>query len=222
VCRFHLVLDVQWAVCCNNGRFRCASKYASYLLYATLRCTPCCMQRSIHFQSALSDFNVHPNCTPKTPYIYLNLSNYVLLQKINNVVIVLISYICLFTPSPAASEWQLFATWSRTFFISVDIFVILLQSIGKKKTLRTEKTFAASIRLVSKKYKNWIVQRPVATKTRGVEANLLSPEWIVKTAKMLTTQNSHSFSMSRMGSGTKKPSVSMCLKQVVVKIKFWM
>jgi hypothetical protein len=46
--------------------------------------------------------------------------------------------------------------------------------------------------------KNWIVQRPVATRMRGVEANLLSLEWVEKTASMLTAQNSHSFSMSRI------------------------
>jgi hypothetical protein len=40
------------------------------------------------------------------------------------------------------------------------------------------------------------VQRPVATKTRGVEAILLSREWVEKTAKMLTTQNNHSFRIS--------------------------
>jgi hypothetical protein len=31
-----------------------------------------------------------------------------------------------------------------------------------------------------------LVQRPVAVKTRGVEAILLSPEWVGKIAKMLT------------------------------------
>jgi hypothetical protein len=49
-----------------------------------------------------------------------------------------------------------------------------------------------------RKNKNGIVQRLVATKTRGVEANLLSLKWVGKTAQILTTQKSHSFSMSRI------------------------
>jgi hypothetical protein len=40
------------------------------------------------------------------------------------------------------------------------------------------------------------VVKKVATKTRGLEAILLSREWVGKTAKMLTTQNNHSFRIS--------------------------
>jgi hypothetical protein len=40
---------------------------------------------------------------------------------------------------------------------------------------------------------NRIVQRPVPTKARGVEANLQLPECVVK---MLITQNSHIFRMT--------------------------